>query len=71
MDTGMDTGMDTWGTTPRRLRDVWADPVRERDVFKRGVGVEDGTRRCVGVCVWVWVWVWVWALGDLGDLGRA
>lgn len=56
--------MDTWGTTLRRLSDVWADPVRERDVFSRGVDVEDGTRRCVGV--WAWVWVWVWALGDLG-----
>lgn len=69
-------GMDTcWGTmTLRRLlSDVlvderWADPVRERDVFnKRGVDVEDGTRRCVGV----WV-VWVCALGGGGGgEGRA
>lgn len=66
-------GMDTcWGTmTLRRLlSDVlvderWADPVRERDVFnKRGVDVEDGTRRCVGV--------WVCALGGGGGgEGRA
>lgn len=43
--------MDTWGTTPRRLSDVWADPMRERDVFKGGVGVEDCAWRCVGVWV--------------------
>lgn len=41
--------------------------MRERDVFnKRGVDVEDGTRRCVGV----WV-VWVCALGGGDDEGRA
>lgn len=56
-------------TLRRLLSDVlvdgrWADPVRERDVFnKRGVDVEDGTRRCVGV--------WVCALGGGDDEGRA